>query len=69
MLSHNMTFTSFREKAFAVHWIKEHIDPDDFDECLTELKIAFFTGVTPSKHTIDRMQKEVSHKTYESHDL
>lgn len=69
MLSHTMTFHSFQEKSFAVHWIKEHIDPDDFEEYLTELKIAFFTGVHPSKHTVDRMVKEVPHSTYESHDL
>lgn len=69
MLAHTMTFDTFREKSFAVHWIKEHIDPDDFDECLTQLKIAFFTGVQPSKNTVDRMLKEVPHASYESHDF
>lgn len=41
MVSHTMTFDSYRQKAFAVHWIKEHIDPDDFEEMLTQLKIVF----------------------------
>lgn len=68
MLAHTMKFQSMLDKRIAIDWIKEHIEPDNLDECLTELKIAFFTGVTPNKRTVDRMLKEVPHKAYESHD-
>ena len=67
MLSHTMRFKSFQDKRIAVDWINENIEPDDLDECLTELKVAFFTGVTPSKNTVKRLLA-LSHSSYESHD-
>ena len=69
MLSHTMQFKSFQDKRIAVDWIKENIEPDDFDECLTELKVVFFTGVALRVRTVDRMLIVVPHTAYESHDF
>jgi hypothetical protein len=68
MQTHTMTFKSFQDKRVAVDWIKETIEPDNFDEKLTELQIVFFTGVQPRKAIIERMLRDVAHVTYESHD-
>jgi hypothetical protein len=55
MLTHEMAFSSFSDKAQAIAWVKGNIEPDDEAECLTELRYCFYTGVAPSKHTIECM--------------
>jgi hypothetical protein len=50
-----MTFVTFEAKRHALHWIKEHIEPDNTDECLMEKKLVFCTGIQVS----DRQEKQL----------
>jgi hypothetical protein len=69
MLGYEMNFDSFIDKAQAIEWVKENIEPDDEGPCLTELRYVFYTGVAPRRHTVDRMLREVRHTFYASHEL
>lgn len=66
---HTMTFDSIQNKRIAIDWIRENIEPDDLDECLTEKKLAFLTGVELRKHQTARMQKEIAPTTYKVNEL
>jgi hypothetical protein len=69
MIAHEMTFNAFIDKAQAIAWVKENIEPDEEAECLTELRYCFYTGIAPRRSTIERMLREAPHEWYESHDL
>jgi len=45
MYRHELTFSSFLNKHTAKLWIEEHIETFDSDECLTELKLKFYTDI------------------------
>jgi len=64
-----MEFDSFQNKRVAIDWIRENIDPDDLDECLTEKRCSFFTGIELRKHQTARMLKEVASSAYNVSEL
>jgi hypothetical protein len=64
MQTHTMTFKSFQDKRVAVDWIRENIEPDTFEECLTEKRIVFFTGIELQSRKILLIQRTCSPHTY-----
>lgn len=66
---HTMEFDSFQNKRVAIDWVKENIEPDDLDECLTEKKCSFFTGIELRKHQTARMLKAIQLTSYNVHEL
>lgn len=66
---HTMKFDSFQAKRIAVDYLKQEELFDDLDECLTEKRLTFFTGVELRKHQTERLLKEVPSTSYDVREL
>lgn len=68
MQKHTMTFSAFIDKADATYWIRENIEPDDIDDCLTHKKIIFFTGCELTKHQVRQIELNCRFASYNRSD-
>jgi hypothetical protein len=64
MHMHTLEFENFLNKRIAVDYLKQEELYDDLDECLTEKKLTFFTGIALRKHQTARLLKEVPLSNY-----
>jgi hypothetical protein len=69
MYRHVLTFGSFIDKNNAHYWIQEHIEPFDQDECLTELKLKFYTDIALPDHQQKELVKAVQPTSYLAEEL
>jgi hypothetical protein len=69
MQAHTMTFDTFFDKHVAIDYIKEHIEPDNEDECLTELRYIFFTGCELTKQQSALLREHCVFTSYEARDF
>ena len=68
MQKHVMTFRSFQEKRVAIDHINENVEPDNLEECLTEKKLVFFTGIELQPKRILHLQKICKPHSYKVSD-
>src|SRR5262245_48978621 len=69
MYKHQLIFDSFLNKHIAQLWIGEHIETIDSDECLTELKLQFYTDIALSVHQQKELVKAVQPIRYFAEEL
>ncbi len=69
MYMHQLTFNSFLDKHTAKLWIEEHIETFDKDECLTELRLKFYTDITLPVHQQKELVKAVQPTSYLAEEL
>jgi len=69
MYMHQLTFNSFFDKYIAKLWIEEHIETFDSDECLTELKLKFYTDIALPIHQQKELVKVIQSTSYLAEEL
>lgn len=69
MYMHQLTFGSFLDKHTAKLWIQEHVETFDSDECLTELKLKFYTDIALPTHQQKELVKVVHPTSYLAEEL
>ena len=66
---HQLTFNSYLDKHKAILWIQEHIETFDTNECLTELKLKFYTDIELPVHQQKELVKAVQPTSYIAEEL